>query len=80
MSGTNPPPTPPLWGSITDVKGLATSPALAGDTVRHIFGDKASSVAAWCAIYARQDGDEQGYRLWLAAFKHITAFDLKLST
>lgn len=76
MSGTQSPSTPLPWGSVTDVKNLEASPALAAKTVSRIFGERAASIAAWCAIYARQDGDERGYQLWLSTFKHLKTSDL----
>ena len=75
MSGKHPPSTPLPWGSVTDVKNLEASPALAAKTVSRIFGERAASIAAWCAVYARQDGDERGYQLWLSVFQQLKTFE-----
>lgn len=80
MSIQQPPSAPLPWGSVTDVQSLAASPAAAASTVSSIFGARAASIAAWCAIYARQDGDEPGYQLWLAAFKQLKASNLNART
>lgn len=67
-----------IWGSVTDVKRLEANSAVAAKTVASIFGKRAASIAAWCAVHARQDGDELGYQHWLLAFKHLIASDLNV--
>ena len=72
MSDTSVEPSQ-LWGSVTDVKNLEASSILAATTLARIFGSGAASVAAWCALYARLEGEVERYELWLGAFKHIQA-------
>lgn len=78
MSDPQPISTPLPWGSVTDVKNPEANPLLAATAVSRIFGERAASIAAWCAVYARQDGDEPGYQLWLSAFKQLRASDLNV--
>lgn len=73
MSDTSIAPPRPLWGAIADVKQLEASSFLAATTLERIFGTGAASIAAWCALYARADGEVARYQLWLSAFKHIQA-------
>jgi hypothetical protein len=47
------------------------SPLIAADTFRAIFGCRAASIAAWCAIHARAGNDDGLYRLWLTVFKQL---------
>ncbi|MDB5614958.1 MAG: hypothetical protein JWQ22_2611 [Devosia sp.] len=75
MSGTHSPSAPLPWGSLTDVKNLEACPVAAASTVSSIFGPRAASIAAWCAVYARQDGDERGYQLWLSVFQQLKTFE-----
>lgn len=63
----------PAWGSVADVKTLEANPVLAATTLSRIFGSSATSVAAWCALYAHHDGQEGRYQIWLAAFKRLQA-------
>ncbi|MBW4652573.1 MAG: hypothetical protein KME20_05950 [Kaiparowitsia implicata GSE-PSE-MK54-09C] len=62
-----------LWGSIADVKQLEASSLSAATTLERVFGSGAASIAAWCALYARAEGEVERYQLWLDAFKHIQA-------
>ncbi len=78
MSDMQPPPPSLPWGSITDATSLAACPATAVSTLFSIFGPRATSIAAWCAIHARQDSDEAGYRLWLGAFKQLKASEFSV--
>ena len=71
MSHSSVAPPRPLWGAIADVKQLEASSLLAATTLERIFGSGAASIAAWCAIYARAEGEVERYQLWLDAFKHI---------
>lgn len=80
MSDTQSQSKPLIWGSVTDVKKLEANSVVAAKTVASIFGESSASIAAWCAVHARQDGDEPGYRLWLSAFKHIVASDLNVQS
>jgi hypothetical protein len=73
MSDTAIGPQALLWGSIADVKHLEANALLAATTLRRIFGPGAPSIAAWCALYARAEGEVERYQLWLSAFKHIQA-------
>lgn len=78
MSDTQALSAPLLWGSVVDVKNLEVSPILAANTLYRIFGARAVIIVAWCAIQARQDGDEPSYRLWLSAFKDLKAPEFKV--
>jgi hypothetical protein len=71
MSDRSPGPQPQLWGTITDVEHLEASSRLAAATLASIFGRGASTIAAWCALYARLDGEDERYQLWLSAFNHL---------
>lgn len=71
MSDTSVGSPRPLWGSIADVNQLEASSLLAATTLERIFGNGAASIAAWCALYARAEGEVERYQLWLGAFKHI---------
>ena len=64
-------PQPRLWGTITDVEHLVASPRLAAATLARIFGSGAATIATWCALYARLDGEDERYQLWLSAFKYL---------
>ncbi|MET3900854.1 hypothetical protein ABIB57_004822 [Devosia sp. UYZn731] len=66
-------PPAQLWGSIADVKQLETSSLVAASMLARIFGSGSASIAAWCALYARLEGETERYELWLCAFKHIQA-------
>jgi hypothetical protein len=66
-------PPPQLWGSLADVKQLEANSISAATTLERIFGSGAASIAAWCALYARAEGEVERYQLWLGAFKHIQA-------
>lgn len=63
----------PVWGSVADVKRLEANSVSAATTLSAIFGRGAASVAAWCALYAHHDGQEERYQLWLSAFKRLQA-------
>lgn len=73
MSDTPVEPPPQLWGAIADVKQLEASSLLAATTLARIFGSGAASIAAWCALYARLEGESERYQFWLGAFKRIQA-------
>lgn len=69
----------PLWGVIADVEHLEASSLLAATTLDRIFGTGAASIAAWCALYARAEGEVARYQLWLDAFKLIQTFKIPRS-
>lgn len=71
MSDTSVAPPRPLWGAIADVRQLEANALLAATTLERIFGSGAASIAAWCALYARAEGEVERYQLWLDAFKLI---------
>lgn len=48
------------WGSATDVKNLEAHPVLAATEASRVFRERAVSIAVWCVVYARRDGDEPG--------------------
>jgi hypothetical protein len=71
MSNTPVGPPPRLRGSIADVKHVEASSLSAAATLARIFGSRATSIAAWCALDARAEGELERYELWLGAFKHL---------
>jgi hypothetical protein len=71
MSNTSVGPPPQPWGSIADVKHLEASPLSAATMLARIFGTRAATIAACCALDARAKGELERYQLWLGAFKHL---------
>lgn len=42
--------------------------AVAFEVIRDLYGLQAATIAAWCAIEARTQGDEVRYRFWFGVF------------
>lgn len=71
MSDPSPHSKAPLPGPIASASALEGSPQIAADTFRSIFGPRAATIAAWCAIHAHAANQDGLYRLWLQAFKQL---------
>ncbi|NSZ61159.1 hypothetical protein FY133_24335 (plasmid) [Agrobacterium tumefaciens] len=58
--------------------------AVAFEVIRDLYGLQAATIAAWCAIEARTQGDEVRYRFWFGVFcdlrKDSPVFSLMLPT
>ncbi|WMT92581.1 hypothetical protein [Pelagibacterium sp. H642] len=73
MSETEPWFSPPTPGGAIDFCSLELTAPVAAAAIAQIFGERAQTIAAWCAIAARQEGDDARYRLWLETFKRLRA-------
>lgn len=58
--------------------------AVAFEVLRDLYGLQAATIAAWCAIEARTQGDDVRYRFWFSVFcdlrKASPVFSLLLPT
>ena len=73
MSETNACHNPPTPGGAIDLCSPDLTAPVAAAAISQIFGDRATTIAAWCALEARQEGDEARYHLWLGAFKQLSS-------
>lgn len=71
MSETNPYHGAPTPGGAIDFCSPDLTVPVAAEAIFQIFGERAKTVAAWCALEARQEGDDARYNLWLATFKQL---------
>ncbi|EJC71718.1 hypothetical protein Rleg10DRAFT_0102 [Rhizobium leguminosarum bv. trifolii WSM2012] len=59
---------PDFWGNI-DVEAATLA-------ARSLYGARAKTAAAWCALSARSDGRSGDFSFWVQVFRHLDAEEI----